>query len=321
MLAAGDVQSVAVGDEGGMWTWGFGPCLGHNDTQNRHVPMPLALEALGGAKPKIVAAGSGHTVAVLDDGSLWAWGMNTNGQLGVGLEAHMVRVPTRVGAEDEFGGSRVLTAACGVEHTLAVTEAGALWSCGSGATGKLGLNDMNNRRVPTRVDAQRFGNTKIVSAAAGSTHSAVVTEDGVLYTWGMGEEDGAPAGLGHDDMQTKLVPTPVATHLLESMRVGRCHSLPPPIALAFAMGTHDRLGIAAQTAAPAQDSSRTSQRQQGKAPAADDTNQGCAYVMMPGELVKRVVDTCASWPEGQSGELEGVVRLLGGGMVKDKVSQ
>ena len=42
--------------------------------------------------------------------------------------------------------------------------------------------------------------------------------------------------------------------------------------------------------------------------------------MMPGELVKRVVEACTSWPEGQSGELEGVVRLLGGGMVKDKVS-
>jgi len=121
-------------------------------------------------------------------------------------------------------------------------------------------------------------------------------------------------------MQIKLVPTPVAPHLLESMRVGRCHSLPPPLGLAFAMGTHDRLGIAAQMAAPAQDGSRKSQRQQGKAPAADDTNQGCAYVMMPGELVKRVVEACASWPEGQSGELEGVVRLLGGGMVKDKVS-
>ena len=44
------------------------------------------------------------------------------------------------------------------------------------------------------------------------------------------------------------------------------------------------------------------------------------YVMMPGELVKRVVEACASWPEEQSGELEGVVRLLGGCMVKDKVS-
>jgi len=106
-------------------------------------------------------------------------------------------------------------------------------------------------------------------------------------------------------MQTKLVPTPVATHLLQSKRGGRCHSLPPPLALAFAMGTLDRLGSAAQTTAKAEGGSRKSRRQQGKAPAADDNNPGCAYVMMPGELVKRVVEACASWPEGQSGELEG----------------
>ena len=120
-------------------------------------------------------------------------------------------------------------------------------------------------------------------------------------------------------MQTKLVPTPVAPHLLQSKRVGRCHSLPPSLALAFAMGTLDRLGSAAQTAAPAKDSSHKSRWQQGKAPAADDNNQGCAYVMKPGELVTRVVEACSPWPEGQSGELEGVVRLLRGGMVKDKV--
>ena len=99
---------------------------------------------------------------------------------------HIVLVPTRVGAEDEFGGSRILTAVCGNDHTLAVTEVGALWSCGQGAHDALGLNNINDRWVPTRVDAQRFDNSKIVSAAASYTHSAVVTEDGVLYTWGKG---------------------------------------------------------------------------------------------------------------------------------------
>jgi len=40
---------------------------------------------------------------------------------------------------------------------------------------------------------------------------------------------------------------------------------------------------------------------------------------MQGELVQRVVEACASWPEGHAGEMEGVARLLGG-MMKDKVS-
>jgi len=41
---------------------------------------------------------------------------------------------------------------------------------------------------------------------------------------------------------------------------------------------------------------------------------------MPGELVQRVVEACVSWPEGRAGELEGVVRLLGGGMIKTRGS-
>ena len=45
---------------------------------------------------------------------------------------------------------------------------------------------MNDRRVPTQVKALHFGNTKVVSTAAGCLHSAAVTEHGGLYTWGLG---------------------------------------------------------------------------------------------------------------------------------------
>ena len=176
-----------------------------------------------------------------------------------------------------------------------------------GERGALGHNDQNDRLVPTRIDAQHFGNANIVSAAAGQLHSAAVTEEGALYTWGDAE------GLGHADEQARLVPTAVASRLLQGARVGRCHSLPPLIALAFAMGTHARLGSAAPTG-PAI-SGRRSRRQQGKAPSADN-GKDCEYSSMPGELVQRVVEACVSWPEGRAGELEGVVRLLGGGMMK-----
>jgi len=63
-----------------------------------------------------------------------------------------------------------------------------------------------------------------------------------------------------------------------------------------------------------------SRRQVGKAQAAADDGKDCEYVMMPGELVQRVVEACVSWPEGRAGELEGVVRLIGGGMVTMKGS-
>jgi len=103
------------------------------------------------------------------------------------------------------------------------------------------------------VEARYFGNTKVVSAAGGDFHSAAVTEPGGFYTWGQGQDalHASPAGLGHDNMLPKLVPTCITPHLLQGACVGRCHRLPPLHTLAFAMGTHARLGSAAPTGAPA----------------------------------------------------------------------
>jgi len=254
-----------------------------------------------------------HTVAVAIEGELWVWGDGVFGQLGLGNEAKRL-APTLVGAEAAFGGSPVLMAACGIYHTLVVTKDGALWSFG--IQGVLGHNNHNRGLVPTRIDTQYFGNANIISVAAGFSHSTAVTDKGALYTWGS-----VVVGLGHTDWQVKELPTLVAPHLLQGAGVVRCHDLPPMHALAFAMGTHARLGSAAPTALPAGGSSqRRSQRQQGKTPAAADKAMDCEYVTMPGELVQRVVEACASWPEGRAGQLECVVRMLGGGMMKARGS-
>jgi len=296
MVAAGGFHSVALGAEGIVWTSGAGRAgrLGHNDGENKLTPTPLTREALGGATVVFVAAGRVHTVAVTSEGALWVWGMGNCGQLGLG-DLNNRLAPARVGAEEAFGGSQVLTVACGDAHTLAVTKDGALWSCGFGSHGVLGHNDQNDRLVPTRIEAQHFGNANVISAAAGPSHSAAVTDEGTLYTWGDKE------GLGHADKEAKLVPTCVKPRLLQGERVGRCHRLPQLHALAFAMGTHARLGSTV-----------------GTAPGAADA-MGCAYLMMPGELVRQLVEACGSWPEGRAGELEGVVRLLGGGRMRGGV--
>jgi len=290
MVAAGGHHSVTLGIDGRVWTWGFGDSgqLGHNNRENRLVPTLLASGASGRAAVVLVAAGGEHTVAVTIKGELWVCGHGGFGQLGLGDRVNRL-APTLVGAEAVFGGSEVLTIACGGAHSLAVTKDGTLWTFGEGEYGELGHNDRKDRLVPTRIDTQHFGNGNIVSAAAGRRHSAAVTNQGALYTWGK-----AP-GLGHANKQTNLLPTHIAPHLLQGARVGRCHRLLPLHALAFSMGTHARLGSADETA-----------------PGAADATV-CTYLMMPGELVRQLVEACGSWPEGRAGELEGVVRLLGGG--------
>ena len=69
---------------------------------------------------------------------------------------------------------------------MVVTQDGALWACGAGDLGRLGLNDEADRLVFERVGAGAFGGARVVAAAAGWQHSAAVTEDGALWTWGNG---------------------------------------------------------------------------------------------------------------------------------------
>ena len=90
-------------------------------------------------------------------------------------------VPTLVGA-GAFGGSAVVMAACGYYHTLVVTQDGGLWACGCGLNGELGLIDEGARHVFERVGAVEFGGARVAAAAAGSSHLAVVTGDGTLWT-------------------------------------------------------------------------------------------------------------------------------------------
>jgi hypothetical protein len=276
------------------------------------VPTLLAAEVFKGSKIVTVAAGGRHTMAVGVDGALWAWGEGFYGQLGLG-DTNNRLVPTLVGAEEVFGGSQVRTIACGRDHTLAVTEAGELWVWGQGVQGQLGLNDGQDRLVPTRVDPQHFAHAPISTVAAGFDHSAAVTAGGALYTWGRGEAEHTgsqvPGGLGHADLANRLVPTLVPRQLLGGARVGRCHGLLEELALAFAMGTHERLG-AGSAAAGGVGGRRRSRRAQGKAPAAMREEEGCLYLMMPADLVKRVVEAGGWRAEGELGE--GVVRLMGG---------
>jgi hypothetical protein len=89
------------------------------------------------------------------------------------------------------------------------------------------------------------------------------------------------------------------------VRVGQCRGLREEPALAFAMGTHERLG-ASSAAAGGVGERRRSRRAQGKAPAAGREEEGCPYLMMPADLVKRVVGRegggqGASWARGWCG--------------------
>jgi len=319
MVAAGAQHSVALDDSGAVWTWGCGRHggLGHGNTGDSSVPTRLA-----GCQfhTVLIAAAANYTMAVATDGALWAWGGNRYGQLGLGDIVDRL-MPARVGAEETFAGSRVMMAACGEEAAMAVTVGGVLWSWGVRPYENLGHPPA---LVPTLVDphppvpggAGVFGGAKIVSATVGHGHAAVVTECGALYTWGRGSMYPAnvnPAlhapiacsALGFLDGRTRRVPSRLRIGPIMPLgaRIGRCHEMPSDRGVAFAMCTHERLGTAAAQA-DAEDS-----EENGHA------NSDSAFHTMHGDLLIQLLVACRSWPPGRAGELEGIIRLVGGGLM------
>ena len=141
MVAVGNAYTVALSEAGHVYTWGRGGYgqLGHNDEEDQRVPRQVEPGWFGGEKVVFVAAGRAHTVAVTARGWLYTWGRGACGQLGHGGTGNRL-VPTVVGA-GAFGGSAVVMAACGGGHTLVAMQDGALWACGRGGGGRLGLNN------------------------------------------------------------------------------------------------------------------------------------------------------------------------------------
>jgi len=131
----------------------------------------------------MVAAGRQHAAAVTDQGAVWLWGLNHQQQLGAVPrlgDGYSYRPTPQRWPATVCGGVPVVMMACGDEHTLALTRAGHVWSCGQGLSGQGGTPDRGRTVEPVQVP----GVERITLVAAGRKHSLAVAQDGRLWSWG-----------------------------------------------------------------------------------------------------------------------------------------
>ncbi len=169
LLAAGRARSAIAGGGADLLSWGNSP-VGNGTSDNLHFPAPLP--GLVDVRSLAVDA---HTVAVLEDGTLWAWGQGFDGQTGVPGGNGWVDVPTQVGDRTDW---RSVDAA---NHTLAIDAAGGLWAWGSNRSGQLGDGTITNRTTPLPVAGLP---APVVRAAAGGAFSVALDDQGRLWAWG-----------------------------------------------------------------------------------------------------------------------------------------
>ncbi|XP_069745781.1 RCC1 and BTB domain-containing protein 2-like isoform X2 [Narcine bancroftii] len=179
-VACGSHHSMTLTSDGEVYAWGYNNCgqVGSGSTSNQPTPRRVS-SCLQDKFIITIACGQSSSMAVLDNGVVYGWGYNGNGQLGLGSNGNQP-TPCRLAA---LQGIHVCQIVCGYAHALALTDEGLLYSWGSNAYGQLGSGVKSNQSCPIQIMVDRERVVEI--AACHPTHtSAAKTQCGQVYMWG-----------------------------------------------------------------------------------------------------------------------------------------
>ena len=118
-----------------------------------------------------ISSGMYHGLALKEDGTVWAWGRNSSGQLGDGTTKARVRIPVQVENLDN-----VVSIKAGRNHSMAIKEDGSVWLWGDNTSGQLGDGTNENKLLP--IENEELKGAKEISG--GGDFTIVLKEDGTL---------------------------------------------------------------------------------------------------------------------------------------------
>jgi alpha-tubulin suppressor-like RCC1 family protein len=183
-------------------SWGFNASgeLGNASTVNAHTPVfastPNSIVTMSG--------GLNFALALRTDGSVWAWGDNGVGQLGIGSVVTPQTTPVQLTTL-----SGVVAIAAGFTSAYAVKSDGTVWAWGANGSGELGNGTVTASNVPVQVS----GITNAVFVTAGDRFAVALLADGTVVSWGRGNE----GELGNNS-NTPQQETPVAVSGITTAR-------------------------------------------------------------------------------------------------------
>jgi len=202
-IAASGSRSLALRSDGTVWAWGantYGQ-LGDGTTAYQRL-IPVKVAGLTGVTR--IAAGGLHSLALLSDGTVRAWGYNDFGQLGDGT------VTDRSAPVKVAGLTGVTQIAAGAWHSLAVRSDGTVWAWGYNPTGQLGDGTVTNRHTPVKVS----GLTGATQVSAGGSHSLALRSDGTVRGWGANANGQLGVGTTVNDPTTPVT-VPGLTNIVQ----------------------------------------------------------------------------------------------------------
>jgi len=192
-VTAGHNHSLALKNDGSVWAWGSNQmyALGDGTLADRSVPVRVKGPGSVGFLTNIIAIGGGgaHSLALKDDGTVWAWGDNSRGRLGNGTAVNYSSTPVQVVGVDGVGFlNGIVAIAAGAAHNLALKNDGSIYAWGVNFDGRLGNDTSHFDANPTPQQVKGPGGvgilTDIVAIDAGASHSIAVKSNGTVYAWG-----------------------------------------------------------------------------------------------------------------------------------------
>ena len=179
-IATGAEHSCALREDGAISCWGnnrngqLGNGQSADDLTNNSANSSVPVEVVGITDATAIVAGTDHSCALREGGTISCWGRNSHGQLGNGTENNS-SLP--VGVE---GITDVTAIATGGDHSCALREDGSVSCWGTNRYGQLGNGTENSSSVPVEVE----GITDATSIAAGENHSCALHQNGTMSCWG-----------------------------------------------------------------------------------------------------------------------------------------
>lgn len=174
-VSAGESHCLALQSDGTVWAWGQNTCGQIGDgargpSNDRYTPVKVP----GLPKIKAIAANGDHSLALAEDGRVYAWGHNWYGVLGDGS------CDDRSSPVEVQGLNDVIALASGTYFSMALSSDGSVWCWGGNYSGQLGNGGMVNSYIPVKVS----GLDEITSISAGGSHAMAIRKDGTLWVWG-----------------------------------------------------------------------------------------------------------------------------------------
>ncbi|XP_077921327.1 X-linked retinitis pigmentosa GTPase regulator isoform X5 [Halichoerus grypus] len=218
-LSAGSNTSAALTEDGELFMWGDNSegQIGLKNITNVCVPQQVTV----GKPISWISCGYYHSAFVTTEGELYTFGEPECGKLGLPnqlLVNH--KMPQPVPGIPE----KVVQVACGGGHTVVLTEK-AVYTFGLGQFGQLGLGTFRFESSVPKV-IEHIKDQKINSISCGENHTALITDIGLMYTFGDGRH--GKLGLGLENFTNQFIPTVCSNFLrfiVQLVACGGCHML------------------------------------------------------------------------------------------------